>query len=287
MTKIMHLCFCVDEILLNQLKTVISNIIKTNENFSVLNFHVIHENLDLFEDEDGFFKLNNIAFYSTLNYDLSLFPTSGHITKATYFRLLISDLLPKYINKVIYLDVDILVQKSLSSLYEIDLQKHALAAALDEDYIGNSKRLGLNNKYYFNAGVLLINLSFWRKYNVFENATKLMSDSNFEILWHDQDILNVLLNDYVFHLDQMWNYQLVMIKKNNYFKYLYIRPYIIHFTGSGQYSKPWFFKSQNIYSYKYRYLNKINFSSEVGLKLGKKYYLKRFIFLIFFKLGIV
>ena len=51
-----------------------------------------------------------------------------HISRATYYRLLISDLLPENIHKAIYLDCDIVINGSLQELWDMKLDGYALAA---------------------------------------------------------------------------------------------------------------------------------------------------------------
>ena len=47
-----------------------------------------------------------------------------HITLTTFYRLLIGNLLPKDIDKCIYLDVDVCVNKDLTDLFKIDLKNN-------------------------------------------------------------------------------------------------------------------------------------------------------------------
>ena len=59
-----------------------------------------------------------------------------HVTKATYYRLLIPNLIPEY-DKIIYADVDIIFRMDLAKVYSQDLSNNYLAATLD---------LGINDK---------------------------------------------------------------------------------------------------------------------------------------------
>ncbi len=171
-----------------------------------------------------------------------------HVTLATYYRLLTPILLPD-VERIIYLDGDIIINGNLKTLWEKNIENQALAAIIDEDYYGNErhKRLGIPQQIpYFNAGVLLINLKYWRDNDVINRCMKCIETMADKLLFHDQDTLNVVLNkeikllpltynfqrgfiDYAFYNDFDSKYQ----EEINSVKY---NPVVIHFTG---YSKPW------------------------------------------------
>ena len=82
-----------------------------------------------------------------------------HISYTTYYRLLISDLLPKEIDKCIYLDVDLCIVKDLSDLFNIDMKDNYIAGVLSPKYYfykeKHCERLNLTSmSQYINAGVL-------------------------------------------------------------------------------------------------------------------------------------
>ena len=90
---------------------------------------------------------------------------------AVYYRLLAPRLLPTSLGKVLYLDCDIIVRRSLRELWNTDITGCALAAVPDLCEKENGKALDLPiGAKYFNSGVLLINLWFWRENNVPERS---------------------------------------------------------------------------------------------------------------------
>ena len=171
-----------------------------------------------------------------------------HVTLATYYRLLTPILLPD-IERVLYIDGDIIINKSIKPLWDTDITGKALAAVIDEDYNGEDRHQRLNIPQhipYFNAGVLLINLKYWREHDVINRCMLCIETMADKLLFHDQDTLNVVLNkeikllpltynfqrgfiDYAFynHMDSKYQEEINEIKYN---------PTVIHFTG---YSKPW------------------------------------------------
>jgi len=132
--------------------------------------------------------------------------TLKHISPATYYRLLIPDLLPD-IHKAIYLDCDIVVRKSLEELWNTDISNYALGAVHQVyDEIVNAHRLGYPVRYgYFNAGVLLINIDYWRKNNIQKILINYLVNNYNTIKYHDQDALNANLYDKNLMLPCKWN----------------------------------------------------------------------------------
>lgn len=120
------------------------------------------------------------------------YKTHEHINYATYYRLLMPQVLPN-VDKCIYLDSDIIVNDDLSSLYNTDIADYYIAGVRAAGYCSTSKenasRLQLpdcNN--YINAGAILMNLAKMRTDNLCSQFIKLMSQKYRD---QDQDILNV------------------------------------------------------------------------------------------------
>lgn len=149
----------------------------------------------------------------------NLWYVTGHFSVATYIRFFIPDLVPK-LDKVLYLDVDLLVRGDISELYAIDIGDCAIGACVDACYeretYYNKNNLVIYNKTVvclpddykvFNAGVLLINLKKWRELNITEKFIQKLSDIKTPRVL-DQCILNsVFCNGQVYYLPAEWNYQ--------------------------------------------------------------------------------
>ncbi|WP_337616702.1 glycosyltransferase family 8 protein, partial [Prevotella sp.] len=117
---------------------------------------------------------------------------------ATYYRLFLSELLPKDISRVIYLDGDIIVMDSLNDLWATDMHDKAIAAVPDSynNKIEHYNRLHYPQPLgYFNAGVLLINLDYWRTNNVVSAFCQYASANPDSLYCHDQDILNYVFRE--------------------------------------------------------------------------------------------
>lgn len=130
----------------------------------------------------------------------------SHISRATYYRLLISDLLPSSVHKAIYLDCDMIVNKSIQELWNTNLDVYALGACKQIGYGFEAVRLGYPIEYgYFNAGMNILNLDYFRKNSVCAALIQYIADNYSKIKFHDQDTLNGVLYDKTLHLMPQWN----------------------------------------------------------------------------------
>ncbi len=137
---------------------------------------------------------------------------STFLTRASLFRLLLPRLLPD-LDRVIYLDSDIVVRDSLRPLWETDLGGDLLAAVRDAGSpfpagpLGTDWRgLGLDpGAPYFNTGMLLIPLAEWRREDVSERTLALLRRQRPR--WGDQDGLNSVVGRRWVELPRRWNLQ--------------------------------------------------------------------------------
>lgn len=132
-----------------------------------------------------------------------------HVTGTALFKFRLAEILRQE-DKVIYLDGDTLVQKSLRTLYDYVLEDYYVAAAedmLDMDAAGYpvlAKRIGLDREDYFNSGVMLLNLKEMRADAV---AEKLLEYRKSGINYFmDQDALNAVLGRRRLKLPYIYNF---------------------------------------------------------------------------------
>lgn len=172
-----------------------------------------------------------------------------HVTLAAYYRIIAPLYLPDNLDKILYMDGDIIINGKINDLWNTDINDHAMGAIVDESYFRDEPYMRLRYDQSFpsiNSGVLLINLNYWRKHDVISrcmNCIKIMAD---KLLFHDQDTLNVVLHNEIKLLPLTYNYQRGFIDYAfyNHFDNKYqeeinavkYNPVVIHFTG---YSKPW------------------------------------------------
>ncbi len=173
---------------------------------------------------------------------------TDHVSLVAYYRLFAQMFLPKEVDKIIYLDCDMIVNGSLTELWNTDVEDKAMAAVYDENYLDDKIYQRLHyprQNMYFNSGMLLLNLKYWRENKVMERCLKYIADYPERLLFHDQDTINTVLNRYIASLPITYNFQtgfLYRCAKFDSFLHKEIEetireePVIIHFTGP---SKPW------------------------------------------------
>lgn len=134
-------------------------------------------------------------------------PTEGFTGKATWFRTFLPDLLGE-LDRVLALDVDLIIADSLRPLWNLDLGSHLLAAVtnvLAPAYMGRPWDLGLLPHEYFNAGVMLMNLEAMRFEGSAETIRRYAVEHADELVLRDQDALNFVLASRRLALDPRWN----------------------------------------------------------------------------------
>lgn len=93
------------------------------------------------------------------------FRSKRPLTKAAYYRLLLSSIL-RDVDKVLYLDCDMIVLGKIKELFDIELDNYALAAVLDPMPYNNQHQMQLHlstETHTFCSGIMLVNLEYWRK----------------------------------------------------------------------------------------------------------------------------
>lgn len=120
--------------------------------------------------------------------------TKAYITKATYYRLLFTDIFGAEIHKLLYLDGDMIITGSLRELWETDLDGYAVGAVTDmAEGIHDYHRLGYPASLgYFNAGMLLVNLDYWREHKAKDLFMDIIRHHPERIKDHDQDVMNIV-----------------------------------------------------------------------------------------------
>jgi lipopolysaccharide biosynthesis glycosyltransferase len=129
-----------------------------------------------------------------------------HVSKTSLLKYYIADALPE-LDKVIYIDSDVLVLHDLNELYNTNIEDKYLAVVKDPSWFfenGHVLELNLSERgFYFNSGVMLMNLKKIRD----DGLVKKLEDytnNNFRT-YMDQDALNVVVGNDVALLDVKYN----------------------------------------------------------------------------------
>lgn len=135
-------------------------------------------------------------------------PTEGFTGKATWYRIFLPELLPD-VDRVLFLDADVIVRDDLGELWELDLGDDHLAAVTNvfpPEYADRPAAIGLRSPdEYFNAGVLLMNLDAMRRDGCTEALYAYGVEHAGELVLRDQDALNAVLARRRRELHPRWN----------------------------------------------------------------------------------
>lgn len=189
--------------------------------------------------------------------DASLFseelPIINHRwTVAMYYRLALVDLLPENVDRIWYLDADVIVNKSLYEMYHSDFGDAMLKACKSysptqrpfTDARQKMFEMQLANGYsYFNSGVLLFNIQKMRGRYCLKSYLDALKDLNYQVVAPDQDLLNwvhwqevsYMDEDRLVHSNRYNMFSRYAANENRSYEWVKEEAYIIHFAGY----KPW------------------------------------------------
>jgi lipopolysaccharide biosynthesis glycosyltransferase len=149
-----------------------------------------------------------ISFVSVPDERLAGLPTEGFTRKATWYRIFVPDLLPD-VERILFLDADLIVLDSLEPLWATDVTDHYLAAVTNvfqDDHLHRPAQLGMDwPQEYFNAGVMLMNLERMRQDGCSKDLLDFGVDNAASLMFRDQDALNTVLGEQRLPLHPRWN----------------------------------------------------------------------------------
>ena len=202
----------------------------------VLNSGLKQENIDkveLLENEN--FQIEFADISDVIEDIRHKLPNQYHFGLATWYRLFIQSLFPQY-DKVLYLDCDIVVLGDVSKLYNIDMEGNTIAGSVDKiimatkEFSDYTKQvIGVDSKYYINAGIMLLDLKKFREQKIEEKFVYIINKFNCDVIDPDQGYINFLCKGRIKYFDTSWNRPAVnFIECEN--------PNIVHYN---LYKKPW------------------------------------------------
>lgn len=252
MNHSMHVAFCVNDIYAEYIQVSIKSLLDNNN--GLVTIHVLSDSLS---DNSANRLSSIIGIYPNAELDIVIVDDSklrglkDTWTIYTWYRVLLPELLGEDVHRVLYLDADVLVVGKIDSLFSMEMNDKAIAGAIDFQSKDEStyKRCGYEkDKEYVCAGVLLMNLDYWREHDIAHKVILWGRENNDRIQFPDQDAINFICRDVkmllplkydivdgFFHDDYYFvNYpqELVDCIKN---------PVIIHYAGQS----PWVVEISN------------------------------------------
>jgi len=160
-----------------------------------------------------------------------------------YYRLYLGEILPQSVERVLFLDADVLVEGDLAELWQSPFEGTTVQATPDT----YAELLHLERlaplKSYFNAGVLLIDLNRWRREDMGRRAREVLNREGAALTFRDQDALNLALTGEWKALPVAWNLHELPQRlgfwrckeRREDVSAAFKKPKIVHFVGK----KPW------------------------------------------------
>ena len=255
----MNILYTINDGFVPQAAAGITSICENNKSAKEITFYIIGQQVS----EDNKNELDKLAksygrkFVLIELDDLSKyidfeFDTTGW-NPIVLARLLMGQLLPKDVDRVLYLDGDTIVLEDLSKLWNRNLHGKVLGMVAEPTV--NRKRkdaLGLHDYYYHNAGVLLVDLKRWREKHIEKVVLEYYKENDGKLFANDQDAINASLKDEIVELLPKYNFSNIyttypywfikmLVKPRKYIsRKLYEEsmcyPAIIHYLGE---ERPW------------------------------------------------
>lgn len=247
----MDLLFAVDDRFVSQMLTVVYSVMENTP--EDVDFYVLQKRrlqntkmIVRFAERTG-------ARYHPLvmeGEDFSDFPVTDRYPETIYYRLIAHRYLPEDMDRILYLDADILCINDLRPLYNLDFDGKMYAAASHSGLTNmanviNNVRLGSDSgESYFNSGVLLMNLDLIRKNVDAEQIAEYVEKNRLSLFLPDQDVLNGLYGQRILKVaDEVYNYD---VRKNPVYEAISMGEWsldwvirntvLLHFCGR---EKPW------------------------------------------------
>lgn len=244
----LKIAFSADDVYVPFLATAIASILVNSDKSDTFTFFIINDGIGE-ENKNKLRQLKTIkdfeAHFLTFEHDVvSQFPLiSGTLfSRPMYFRFFLPEYLPD-VDKILYLDADIVAQCSLADLYSMDLGSNIIGAVTHYyRYYATNQRLGFPpDTRTFNSGVMLFNLLKMRKFKITEKLIKTTLQISANLAYPDQDVLNYFFRHQYAEIPPEWN---VMLHERvrSYIE----RAKILHFSSTNKFAHP---ESAKLYEY--------------------------------------
>lgn len=236
----MNIAFCINNAYADKIAVVMFSLLENHKN-AYFNFYIFSsdltdcsvDNLNKLHKKYKNFTISKVNVPSEMFKDIK--SNVDYISVETYYRYTIAELLPN-VDKILYLDADLVVNKNINEFYNINLEDYYFAGVEDSYITKVNHKPEINmaeDDLYVNTGVLLMNLPLIRNdglCNKFIQTTKNLWGTTQYV---DQDIINIVCNGRIKPVDNIYNFtatdmQIEPLKQKD--------ACIIHYTGP---DKPW------------------------------------------------
>ncbi len=215
-TPSFHIAFCVDNHYCRAMGATIASIIANNPNrhftFHVLAFELEERHKQRLQQLENNHVSTQLHLLDPASFSqFSHFLGHSHYSLSIFTRLVIPSVLQGQVDRVLYLDADILCVGNLDEMAALDISND-IAVVVPDAPITTQRRvaaLHLPHAEYFNGGVLFINVEQWIAHHITEQTLEVLLNSQKsqkDMRFNDQDALNIVLNGRARYVSPRWNY---------------------------------------------------------------------------------
>ena len=264
----MNIVYVANEAYVSILGTSLYSLYDNNKDADILDVYIIQTGISegsvkLLEDLAGYFQRSiNIINFEDIRQKKELDFVENKFDISVMARLFADELLPEDVKRVLYIDCDTLVLKSLQKLFFADLGEKTIGAVPEPTInIKVKKSIGIDvRQMYFNSGVLLIDLNKYREKKFRKRILAYYDNIKESTVFSDQDAINgalchhikVLSPRYNFFANyKYWSYKALINYSPSYgiipekvYQSAKKDPVILHFAGD---ERPWYEGNLNPY----------------------------------------
>ena len=245
-----HVAFAASDDYLQYVCVTIKSIIINNPSDNIC-IHILSD----FISEKSMIRLNevcnnvdNILLSTHIIDDRKILGLKDTWSKYTWYRLLIPDIISTDISCILYLDTDIIVTGRLKRIFSIDMSDKSIAGVTDpltfkDDAFKRCKYE--KEKKYICAGVLMMNLDYWREKDLSNTILNWARENNDRIIFPDQDTINYICRDTKIVLPLKYGFLGTIFEDYHFYRQPYLNelkeclsdPIIIHYGGQAPWKK--------------------------------------------------
>lgn len=222
----LHICVAFDQNFIIPANTMINSVLRNTT--EVVHFHLLVPSRQfdvgvVFLDQPNPFNHGIFSIYpveeNSIEFSMAM---DGilHFSNAALYRLFMTQYLPKWIDRILYLDGDLIVNLDISEVFK-ENSNSVFSARIENAEIG-----------YFNSGVFLTSLNYWRINEIGKSCADYLTQ-NPESQYKDQDALNHVFSNINKPMEKRFNYP---IQDYGIFQNRNLKNAVFHFTGT---IKPW------------------------------------------------
>lgn len=204
-----NLLFCVNQKMLGLMSACLKSLLRSG-GYGYYDVFVLHSDLEESIQramERDFQERVTFHFLQVPEELFADFPETARYPRQIYYRLAAPLLLPRELNRILYLDVDVVAINSLRPFYEVDFESsYFVGCTHTREFLTklNQARLQSDKAVaYINTGVLLMNLNVLRQVIRLEEISAYVREHEKALILPDQDILTALYGDKIKLVDSL------------------------------------------------------------------------------------